>query len=65
MLKAGINIEDVAKNNPEKIVTTVKINLSKTVNETDIKKIIKPFSLSEKTKKQAFNLIQINLQNFD
>ena len=55
--EGGVNIEDVAKNNPEKVVTT-KINLSKTVNETDIKKIIRPFGLSEKSKKQAFNLIQ-------
>ena len=55
--EGGVNIEDAAKNNPEKVVTT-KINLSKTVNETDIKKIIRPFGLSEKSKKQAFNLIQ-------
>ena len=55
--EGGVNIEDAAKNNPEKVVTT-KINLSKTVNETDIKKIIRPFGLSEKSTKQAFNLIQ-------
>ena len=55
--EGGVNIEDVAKNNPKKVITT-KINLSKTVNETDIKKIIRPFSLSGKSKKQAFNLIQ-------
>ena len=55
--EGGVNIEDVAKNNPEKVVTT-KINLSKTVNEIDIKKIIRPFTLPEKSKKQAFNLIQ-------
>jgi Succinyl-CoA synthetase, beta subunit len=41
----------------EKVITT-KINLSTKVNETDIEKIIKPFSLSEKSKKQAFKLIQ-------
>ena len=34
----GVNIEDVAKNSPEKVVTT-KINLSETVSEEDIKKI--------------------------
>ena len=55
--EGGVNIEDVAKNNPEKVITT-KINLSKKVNETDIEKIIQPFSLSEKPKKQAFKLIQ-------
>ena len=55
--EGGVNIEDVAKNNPEKVITT-KINLSKKVNETDIEKIIQPFSLSEKPKKQAIKLIQ-------
>ena len=55
--EGGVNIEDVAKNNPEKI-TTIKLNLSKLVNEEDIKKIIQPFGLPEKSKKQAFHLIQ-------
>jgi len=55
--EGGVNIEDAAKNNPKKVITT-KINLSKSVDEKDIEKIIQPFSLSEKTKKQAFNLIQ-------
>jgi len=32
--------------------------LSASVNEEDIKKIIQPFGLSEKSKKQAFHLIQ-------
>jgi len=53
----GINIEEVAKNNPEKIVT-VKLKLSETVSKENIEKIIKPFSLSSKTKKQAFHLVQ-------
>ena len=53
----GIDIEDVSKNNPDKIIT-VKLNLSASVNEEDIKKIIQPFGLSEKPKKQAFHLIQ-------
>ena len=55
--EGGVNIEDVAKNNPNKIIT-VKLNLSASVNEEDIKKIIQPFGLSEKSKKQAFHLIQ-------
>ncbi len=55
--EGGINIEDVAKNNPAKI-TTVKLKLSESVNKEDINKIIKPFALSEKSKKQAFHLIQ-------
>ena len=55
--EGGVNIEDVAKNNPDKIIT-VKLNLSASVNDEDIKKIIQPFGLSEKSKKQAFHLIQ-------
>jgi len=55
--EGGVDIEDVAKNNPDKIIT-VKLNLSASVNEEDIKKIIQPFGLSEKSKKQAFHLIQ-------
>jgi len=55
--EGGVDIEDVAKNNPDKIITT-KLNLSVSVNEEDIKKIIQPFGLSEKSKKQAFHLIQ-------
>ena len=54
--EGGVDIEQVAKKNPQKIVT-VKINLSKSVSEEDIKKIIQPFSLSNKSKKQAYNLI--------
>jgi len=53
----GVNIEDTAKNNPKKIVTT-KINFSQSVDAKDIEKIIQPFDFSEKTKKQAFNLVQ-------
>ena len=55
--EGGVDIEGVAKNNPEKIIT-VKLNLSASVHEEDIKKIIQPFGLSEKSKKQAFHLIQ-------
>ena len=55
--QGGINIEEVAKNNPEKIIT-VKFNLSKSVDDKDIEKIIKPFSLPKKLQKKAFHLIQ-------
>jgi len=55
--EGGVDIEGVAKNNPEKIIT-VKLNLSASVHEEDIKKIIQPFGLPEKSKKQAFHLIQ-------
>ena len=52
----GVDIEEVAKNNPNKIIT-VKLNLSKNIDNEKIKKIIKPFNLNEKTKKQAYDLI--------
>jgi len=55
--EGGVNIEDIAKTNPEKIVT-VKINLSKSVKDSDIQKIIKPFALTAQSKKQASYLIQ-------
>ena len=55
--EGGVDIEQVAKNNPEKI-TTVKMNLSKSVSEDNIKKIIQPFVLPKKLQKQAFDLIQ-------
>ena len=55
--EGGVDIEKISKENPEKIVT-VKIGLSKSIKEDEIKKIIKPFNLSEKTKHQASNLLK-------
>ena len=55
--EGGMDIEEVAKNNPEKIITT-KLNLSESVNKEDVEKIIRPFKLSEKSKKQSYNLVQ-------
>ena len=56
--EGGVDIENVAKNNPKKI-TTVKMNLDKSVTEENIKKIIQPFILSKKSEKQTSDLIQI------
>ena len=56
-VEGGMNIEQVANNNPEKIIT-VKINISKTVDKKDLKKIIQPFALPAKLEKQAFDLIR-------
>jgi len=55
--EGGVDIEQVAQKNPEKIIT-VKINISKSVSKEDVKKIIKPFHLPPKLEKQAFGLIQ-------
>ena len=53
----GMDIEKIAKDSPEKIIK-VAVNFLDTVSEKDIKKIIEPFYLSDKLKKQAFQLIQ-------
>ena len=55
--QGGMDIEEVAKKNPEKIVKT-KINYSKEVSNEDCEKVIKIFSLNEKTKEQGKNLIK-------
>ena len=55
--EGGTNIEEVAKEKPEKIVTT-KVSLGDFVNNQDLKKIIEPFNLSSKLQDQASNLIQ-------
>ncbi len=53
----GVDIEKVAKKNPEKI-TTIKLNLSKLLKNEEITKIVQPFNLPEKLKNKAFNLIK-------
>ena len=55
--EGGMDIEKISKNNPEKIVT-VKVGLSKSIKENEIKKIIKPFDLSEKLTLKASNLLK-------
>ena len=55
--EGGMDIEKVAKNSPEKIVT-VKLNLSESINEENAAKIIQPFALPTKLKKKAFSIIQ-------
>ena len=55
--QGGIDIEDVAKKNPEKIITT-KINYSEEISSEDCEKIINIFCLEEKSKEQGKNLIK-------
>jgi len=55
--EGGVNIEDVAKKNPDKIIT-VKMNLSKLVTKENVEKILRPFSLPKKLQKHANDLIQ-------
>jgi|TARA_B110000438_G_scaffold257481_1_gene265608 succinyl-CoA synthetase beta subunit len=55
--EGGMDIEEIAKNTPEKI-TTVKINLSKIVRKEDLKKIISPFNFNSHLEEKAFKIIQ-------
>ena len=54
--EGGVDIESVAKNNPEKILTT-KLDLKDNLSDDDIQKIIKIFSLDKHQKKDAENLV--------
>ena len=53
--EGGVDIESVAKKNPEKIVTT-KINYKKSLNNQDIENIIKIFRFDGLRKKMLQNL---------
>ena len=55
--EGGMDIEDIAKNNPEKIITT-RLNISDRVSEENIKKIIQPFNLPKNLENEASDIIQ-------
>ena len=55
--EGGMDIEEVASKNPEKIITT-KVELSKDIKSIDIEKIIEPFKFSKSQMTEAFNLIK-------
>ena len=55
--QGGMDIEEVAKLNPEKIVTT-KVDVLEEINDEDCKKIIKIFNLDDKTSLQGIKLIK-------
>jgi len=55
--QGGMDIEEVARSNPEKIVTT-KIEMNKEISESDCEKIIKIFHLNENIKSKAVSLIK-------
>ena len=50
--EGGVDIESVAKQNPEKILTT-KIDIKKNLDDRDIENVIKIFQLNEDQKKDA------------
>ena len=55
--QGGMDIEEVASNNPEKIITT-KVDIGDQISVLDCEKIIEIFKLDNETKNQAINLIQ-------
>ena len=55
--QGGMDIEEVAKNNPQKIITT-KVEMSDEISETDCEKIIKIFNLNNNVKNQAISLVK-------
>ena len=55
--QGGMDIEEVARTKPEKIITT-KIDIKDEISEVDCEKIIEVFKLDEKPQKQAISLIK-------
>jgi len=55
--QGGMDIEEVAKNNPEKILTT-KIEMNNEISNKDCEKIIKIFNLNDDAKNQTIKLIK-------
>ena len=55
--QGGMNIEEVARNNSEKIIKT-KINLSEDISNNDCEKIIKIFNLKGNSKLEVISLIK-------
>ena len=55
--QGGMDIEEVAKNNPEKIITT-KLDIGEDISESDCEKIIKIFNLKDNSKIAAISLIK-------
>jgi len=55
--QGGMDIEEVAKSNPEKIIT-IKVDLLDEIKEENCKKIIKIFNLDDKASLQGIKLIK-------
>ena len=55
--QGGVDIEEVAKNNPKKIITT-KIDLKDEISNEDWEKIVEKFNVNLDAKKLAINLIK-------
>ena len=55
--EGGMDIEKVAAETPEKIITT-KLELKNDIDESEIEKVIKPFNFNNKQKELAHKLIK-------
>ena len=55
--QGGMDIEEVARENPEKIITT-QIDLKDNISDKECEKILKIFKLNENIKKDGIKLIQ-------
>ena len=55
--QGGMDIEEVAKKTPEKIITT-KVDINNEISEKDCLEIIKIFNLNDNAKSQAISLIK-------
>ena len=55
--QGGMDIEEVASSNPEKIITT-KVDIAEEISDTDCESVIKIFDLKSDAKDQAISLIK-------
>ena len=55
--EGGMDIEKIASDQPEKIITT-RVDLDDKINKDQIDKIIKPYRLTENQKKEAIKVIE-------
>ncbi len=55
--QGGVDIEEVAKKNPKKILTT-KVDLKNEISDEDCQKIVEIFNINEDARKQSIKLIK-------
>ncbi len=55
--QGGMDIEEVAKNSPKKIITT-KVKIDNKISDKECEEIIKIFNLEDNTRKEAISLIK-------
>ena len=55
--QGGMDIEEVASSNPEKIITT-KVDIAEEISDSDCESVIKIFDLNSDAKDQAISLIK-------